>query len=89
MVGIAVSEVRLYALGEVERNLVTNVIIATNLLMHDVDVGVKLLKLIDVGIENCGKVRTHGVVEADVDLAFNLGLIVIIVILIAGKQITA
>ena len=73
MVGIAVSDVGLCANGDLGRDLVANVVIAANLLVLDVDVGVELVELNDVVIKNCAEVCTHCVIELNGDLAAVVG----------------
>ena len=67
MVGVAISDVGLVANGDLSGDLVTDIIVAAHLGDFDGDVGVQLVELDDVLIENCTQVGTHGVVEADSD----------------------
>ena len=65
VVGIAISDVGLIANGDLGRDLVTNVVIAADLLVLDVDVGIELVELNDVVLKNLTEICTHGVIELD------------------------
>ena len=78
VVGIAVSDVGLVTNGDFGLDLVTNVVVATNLLVLDYDVGIELVEFCDILIKYSAQRFAHGVVESDVDFA----------IIFLAKQVT-
>ena len=69
MVGVAVRDVGLVTNGDLGTDLVTNVVVVTDLLVLDVNVGVDLVEFNNVTLENVTKILTHCVVELDGYLA--------------------
>ena len=65
MVGIAVCQIGLGTHGDLGGDLVADVVIAANLGVFNVDVGIQLVEFNDVGIQHIAKVLTHGVVEGN------------------------
>ena len=69
VVGVAVGDVGLVANGQLSLDLIADIVVAANLSMLDVDVGVQLVELLDVVVQNIGQVGAHGVGEGDGNLA--------------------
>ena len=65
VVGIAVSDVGLVACGQLGLDLVTNLVVAANLCMLNVNVGVHFIELCNVLIQNALVGCVHGVGEGD------------------------
>ena len=67
MVGVAVSKVGLVTYGDLSLDLLTHVVVAADLRMLDLDVGIELVELYDVLIKHSAQSLAHGVVEDDLD----------------------
>ena len=65
VVWVAVSNVWATANCQLFLDLVTNIVVTTNLFMIYCDIGIKLVKLCNVFFQNCTEVCTHCVVESD------------------------
>jgi hypothetical protein len=85
VVGIAVSDVRLIAYGDLLTDLVTNVIIVTNLLVLDGNVGVDLVEFYDIVLENFAEICAHGVIEFDCYRIAVIGESFLYLVLFAGS----
>ena len=69
MIGVAVCNVGFGVSGKLGTDLVSHIVIRADLLVLDVDVGIELVELLDVEIEDIREVRAHRVVEGDGDFA--------------------
>ena len=65
VVGVTVSDVGLSANSDLCLDLVTNVIVTAYLLMFNCNVGIDLVELFYITIENVTKILSHGVIECD------------------------
>ena len=68
MVGVAISKIGLVANGQLNGNVVANVVIVAHLLVNYFDVWIKLVKFCDIDIQNFSEVTSHGVVKINGDL---------------------
>ena len=73
VVRIAVSDVGLGAEGDVGSDLIADVVVAADVALLDLDVGVQRVELSDVIVQNRLQIGAHGVVEGDGHLAAVIG----------------
>jgi len=74
VVGIAVSDVGLVTNGDLGLDLLTNVVVAADLLVLYRDVGVELIELGNVLIQHSAQRLAHGVVEGNGNRGFGVKL---------------